>query len=175
MAIDWHAMFVPTMSLWELVLRGSAIYLFLTVMLRLFRRDAGALGTADLLVIVIIADAAQNGMAGEYHSVTEGAVLIATIFAWNYGLDWLTYRSPLVRRLLEPAPLLLIKNGRVLDRNLRAEMLTVDDLMEQLREHGVDDVARVRRCLLESDGQVSVLQYSGGSSGPAQGHRQGAT
>ena len=175
LSIDWHAMFVPTMSLGELVLRGSAIYLFLTVMLRLFRRDAGALGTADLLVIVIIADAAQNGMAGEYHSVTEGAVLIATIFGWNYGLDWLAYRSPAIRQLLEPSPLVLIKDGRVQGRNLRAEMLTLDDLMEQLREHGVEEVGRVRRCVLESDGQVSVLQYGGRSPGDAEERRQGST
>lgn len=159
MAINWHDLFVPTVSLWEMILRGSATYLFLVFMMRLFRRDSGALGTADLMVIVIIADAAQNAMSADYHSLTEGATLIATIFAWNYGLDWLSYRSPFVRKLLQPEPLLLIEDGKVQRKHLKAEMLTMDDLMEQLREHGVDQVKAVRRCFLEADGHLSVLLY----------------
>ena len=159
-AIDWHALFVPTVSLLELVLRGSVMYLFVLVAMRLFRRDAGALSTADLLVVVLVADAAQNAMASEHHSLTEGAVLIATIFAWNYGLDWLAYRYPRVHRLLNPPPLLLIENGRLQGRNLRAEMLTKADLAEQLREQGIEDFAEVRRCYLEGDGHLSVIRRS---------------
>ena len=159
-AIDWHALFVPTVSLLELVLRGSVMYLFVLVAMRLFRRDAGALSTADLLVVVLVADAAQNAMASEHHSLTEGAVLNATIFAWNYGLDWLAYRYPRVHRLLNPPPLLLIENGRLQGRNLRAEMLTKADLAEQLREQGIEDFAEVRRCYLEVDGHLSVIRRS---------------
>ena len=79
--IDWHAVLVPTVSLLELVLRGSLMYLGILAALRIFRREAGALSTADLLVIVLVADAAQNAMASQYDSVTEGLVLVATIFA----------------------------------------------------------------------------------------------
>ena len=160
MAVDWHKLFVPTVSLLELVLRGSAMYLFIFVAMRLLRRQAGALNTADLLVIVLVADAAQNAMASEYHSFTEGAVLVATIFAWNYGLDWLGYRSPRLRRLLNPPPLPLVKDGKILRQNLRAEMLTTADLAEHLREQGIHDVAEVSRCYLESDGHVSVIKRS---------------
>ncbi len=167
MGINWHDLLVPTVSLWEIMLRGSVIYLFLVVMMRLFRRDSGALGTADLMVIVVIADAAQNALSADYHSLTEGAVLIATIFAWNYGLDWLSFRSPLVRKLLQPDPLLLVNKGVVQRKNLRSEMLTLDDLKEQLREHGVDDISQVRRCYLEADGRFSVLLFGkqGGGGG----------
>ena len=156
--IDWHALLVPTVSLLELVLRGSVVYLIILVALRFFRREAGALSTADLLVIVLVADAAQNAMASEYHSITEGVILIATIFAWNYLLDWLGYRYRWVHRLLHPAPLLLVKNGRIQRRNLRAEMLTLADLSEQLREQGIDDLAQVKRCYLEADGHLSVIK-----------------
>ncbi len=164
--IDWHAAFVPTVNLLELVLRGSVIYLLILAALRLFRREAGALSTADLLVIVLVADAAQNAMAAEYHSITEGVVLVATIFAWNYALDWLGFRYRWVYRLLHPAPLLLIKDGRVQRRNLRSEMLTLDDLTEQLREQGVQDVAEVRRCYLEADGHMSVIRREPGAEAP---------
>jgi uncharacterized membrane protein YcaP (DUF421 family) len=170
-AVDWHALLVPTVSLLELVLRGSLMYLFLFALMRIFRRDSGALSTADLLVVVLIADAAQNAMASEYHSLTEGAVLVATIFAWNYGLDWLGFRFPRVHRLLNPPPLLLIQNGRLIWRNLRAELLTKADLTAHLREQGIEDFAEVSRCYLEGDGHLSVIRRSTDGEAPPQKKR----
>jgi uncharacterized membrane protein YcaP (DUF421 family) len=156
--IDWHAMLVPTVSLLEIVLRGSAVYLSIFVVLRLFRREAGTMSTADLIVIVLVADAAQNAMAADYHSITEGLVLVGTIFAWNYALDWLGFRYRWVYRLMYPAPLLLVSDGRVQRRNLRKEMLTMADLKEQLREQGVEEVGQVKRAYLEADGRLSVIK-----------------
>lgn len=157
-AIEWQRMFVPTGNPFELVIRASVMYLLILAGFRLFRRDAGSLSVSDLLVVVLIADAAQNGMAGEYKSVTEGIVVVATIFAWNYALDWLAYRSALVHWLLHPPPLLLIRDGQVLYRNLRTQLITRTDLLEQLREQGVEDVHGVKTCRLESDGRMSVVR-----------------
>jgi uncharacterized membrane protein YcaP (DUF421 family) len=159
--VDWHELLVPTVSLLELVLRGSAIYLGILVLMRVLRREAGELSTADLLVVVLVADAAQNAMTSEYHSITEGAVLVATIFGWNYLLDWLAFRYPRIHSLLHPAPLLLVKDGQVQRRNLRSEMLTLADLKAQLREQGVAEVAQVKRCFIEPDGRLSVIKQSG--------------
>ena len=158
MQIQWHDVFVPSTSLAELVFRGSAMYLVIFTIMRLFRRNQGSLNTADLLVLVLVADAAQNGMAGEYHSITEGVVLVGTIFFWNYFLDWLAFRFPAMHRILSPPPVPLVVNGRVQRANLRSEMLTPDDLMEQLREHGIGSLREVRRCWLEADGHLSVLR-----------------
>jgi uncharacterized membrane protein YcaP (DUF421 family) len=169
--IDWHELLVPTVSLLELVLRGSVIYLAVLAALRILRREAGALSTADLLVVVLVADAAQNAMASEYHSITEGAVLVATIFGWNYLLDWLGYRYPAVYALLHPAPLLLIKDGRVHRRNLRSEMLTLADLKVQLREQGVAEFVQVKRCYLEPDGRLSVIKEDREDESPAERKR----
>ena len=155
-------MFVPTGSLLELVVRGSLMYLLILAGFRIFRRDAGSLSVSDLLVVVLIADAAQNGMAGEYKSLTEGVVIVATIFAWNYVLDWLAYRSRFVYWLLHPPSLLLIRNGQIQFRNLRSQLITKDDLLEQLREQGVDSVERVKKCFLESDGRMSVIREDDG-------------
>jgi uncharacterized membrane protein YcaP (DUF421 family) len=162
--IDWRGMFVPTGSVVELVVRGSLMYLLILAGFRMFRRDAGSLSVSDLLVVVLIADAAQNGMAGEYRSLTEGAVIVATIFAWNFMLDWLAYRSPVVYWLLHPPSLLLVRDGHILFRNLRSELITKDDLLQQLREQGVDDVGRVKKCFLESDGRMSVIRADDGES-----------
>jgi uncharacterized membrane protein YcaP (DUF421 family) len=171
MGIDWRELFVPTVSVAELVIRGSVMYLVILTLLRVFRREAGALSIPDLLVIVLVADAAQNGMAGEYLSITDGIILVVTIFSWNYVLDWLAYRSRWMHRLLQPRPLPLVEDGRINRRNLRAELLTVEDLRALLREQGVDSVAEVRRCLIESDGQVSIIKREPGEE-PTR-HRRG--
>jgi len=143
----------------ELIIRGTAMYLFLFTIFRVvIRRRLGAVGMADVLVLVIIADASQNAMAGEYKSVTDGAILVGTIIAWDYLIDWLNYRVPALRGWLEPPPLLLIRDGRVLHRNLRREFVTEDELKAKLRENGVTDVAEVREARMETDGEVSVIK-----------------
>lgn len=166
-AIDWSSMFVPTMSLAELVLRGSAMYLGILVLMRILNRQKGAMSTADLLVLIVVADAAQNAMAAEYHSITEGFVLVGTIFAWDYVLDALSFRFSVVRRLLNSPALELVKNGQLQRQNMRKQMITKADLLEQLREQGVDDVADVKLCCLESDGHVSVIKIAEADARPA--------
>ena len=155
--LDWRTIFIPTLPIAEIFLRGTAIYLLLFGILRVLRREAGAISVGDLLVVVLIADAAQNAMASDYKSITEGAVLVGTIAAWDYFLNWLGYRSRWVRQLLRPAPLPLIKDGRLLKRNLRQELITVEELMSELRQQGVESMDKVRRCYLEGDGHFSVI------------------
>jgi uncharacterized membrane protein YcaP (DUF421 family) len=155
--IDFRSVFVPSLHLAEVVLRGTVVYLFIFVILRVLRREAGAISIADLLLVVLIADAAQNAMASEYKSITEGAVLIGTIASWDYFLDWMGYRFPWVYRLVTPAPLPLIKDGRIMRRNLRQELITEEELMSQLRQQGVQNLAEVKRCYLEGDGHFSVI------------------
>lgn len=157
MQIDWEAMFVPSLHLFDLIARGTLTYLFLFLLFRLLRREAGAIGIPDLLVIVLVADAAQNAMSHEYISLTEGAVLVSTIAFWDYFLDWLGYRFPRIGRLLQPPPLLLIKDGCIQKRNLRREMLTEENLVAELRKQGIHHVNRVKRSYMESDGSISVI------------------
>lgn len=157
--MDWGEMFGISVSPWELMIRGTAMYLFLFLIFRVVvRRRVGSVGMADILVLVIIADAAQNGMSGEYRSVTEGAILVATIIAWNVLADWATYKSEWMQKMLEPPPLLLIDNGRLLHRHLRMEFLSESELRSKLREHGVTDFREVKKAFMESDGQISVIK-----------------
>jgi uncharacterized membrane protein YcaP (DUF421 family) len=167
--VDWQSVFVPTTGLAEIVLRGSFVYLFLFFMLRVLRREAGAVGISDLLVVVLVADAAQNAMGSEYRSITEGAVLVATVAGWDYFFDWVGYRFPRARWLLRPAALLLVKDGRMLRQNMRREMITEEELLGQLREQGVGSVAEVKECRLEGDGHFSVIKKESkeeGGKGP---------
>ena len=158
LSIDWNAVFWPSSSLLEIILRGTLVYLFLFIVLRFLRRSAGAIGISDLLVVVVIADAAQNAMGSEYRSVTEGIVLVSTIVAWDYFFDWLAFRFPTLSPILRPRALLLVKNGRLQERNLRKEMITEDELMGELREQGVESVKDVKYSYMESDGHISVVK-----------------
>ena len=151
-------MFVPQESLLAMVIRGTLMYLGMFVLLRVFRRQAGSLSIADLLLIVIIADAAQNGMAGEAKSVTEALVLIGVIIFWDYLIDWLGFKSEMMSKVLEPQPLVLIENGRMNKANMDSQMITEDELMGRLREQGIEDITQVKKCCLESDGEFSIIR-----------------
>jgi uncharacterized membrane protein YcaP (DUF421 family) len=156
--VDWQSVFVPTESLLEIFIRGTIMYLAMFAILRIFRRQAGSFSIADLLVIVIIADAAQNGMAGDSKSVTESLLLICTIIGWDFFLDWLGFKSKLFERILEPKKLKVIENGKLLRENMKSEMITVDELESQLRQHGIEDIAEVKIGYLEGDGHFSFIK-----------------
>jgi uncharacterized membrane protein YcaP (DUF421 family) len=159
MSIDWNTVFIPSVGIAEIVLRGSIMYLGLFIILRFMaRRQAGNFGPADLLVIVLIADAAQNGLGKEYGSVTEGLVLVITIVAWDYFIDWLGWKFPALRKMLNAPPLTLIENGVVRRDALCREMLTEDELRSQLRQQQVESFDQVRLAKLEGDGRLSVLR-----------------
>jgi uncharacterized membrane protein YcaP (DUF421 family) len=79
MHVDWQAIFIPMGSMAEIILRGTLGYLFLFCCLRFLRRETGVIGISDLLVVVLIAAAAENAMSSDYKSVTDGAILVATI------------------------------------------------------------------------------------------------
>lgn len=163
--LDWHSMFVPTVGLLEIFIRGTLVYWVLSILLRVMRRDAGGLGIADVLFIIIVADASQNAMASTYNSLTEGFVLIFTLIFWNYAFDWLSYRFPWFEKLLRPPALTLIKNGVVNHRNRRRELITMEELKGQLREHGIEHLSEVKLCRIEGDGHISVVEKYGGSQG----------
>jgi uncharacterized membrane protein YcaP (DUF421 family) len=158
---DWQSVFIPALPLAEIVLRGTLVYLFLFIVLRVMRREAGALNITDLLLVVVIADAAQNAMGRDYKSVTEGALLVGTMAAWDFALDWVGYHFPKARRFLRPQPLPLIRDGMLLRRNMRRALVTEDELMSALREQGVQSPAQVKKCVLEGDGHISVIKKEG--------------
>ncbi|MBX9599856.1 MAG: DUF421 domain-containing protein [Bryobacteraceae bacterium] len=145
----------------EILARGSLIYWFLFLLFRfILRRDAGSLGLADILVVVLIADAAQNGMAGDAKSVGEAMLLIATIAGWNYFINWMAFRYSWFARFAEPGVVDLIENGRWNRRNMDREMLTEEELKSQLRQNGLENVEDVKHARLESDGHISVIRWS---------------
>jgi uncharacterized membrane protein YcaP (DUF421 family) len=150
----------------ELVLRGSCVYLFLFLVFRfVVRRDVGVVGLADILVLVIIADASQSAMAGDAKTLAEGVVLISTIVGWNLLFDWLAYHYAWFARFAQPEVLALVRHGRVIRRNLQRELMTLEDLESKIREAGVETLSEVKHAFMESDGKVTVVPARALSSG----------
>ncbi|RJF99105.1 DUF421 domain-containing protein [Noviherbaspirillum saxi] len=158
-SIDWGELFGLSVPLAELIVRGTTMYWFLFVMFRfVVRRDVGAIGIADVLILVIVADAAQNAMSGEYTSVTDGMALVTTLIGWNLLLDWACFRYPRIRRLVQPRPLALVKGGRLLRQNMRKEFITEEELWSRLRQGGVESLNDVKAVYMETDGEISVIK-----------------
>ena len=160
--VDWHHVFGLTTPIPEIIVRGTLTYLLLFFLMRfVLKREAGTIGISDLLLLVLLADAAQNGLADDYTSVTDGAILVFTIVFWSHGLNWLGFHFRFFQRLMRPQPLALVRDGRMVPENMRQQLITPGELMSQLRQQGIEDVASVKRAYMEGDGRISVICQDG--------------
>lgn len=150
-------------SIPELVLRATALYLGILLLLRIVpRRTGGELATMDLLFVLLIAEATTHGL-GDYASVTEAFIVILTLMALNYCINFLSYQFAFIEKLISYPPLLVVKNGKLLRRNMRREFLTEAELMDHLRREGIEDVKDVKSAHVESDGHISFIRNDGDS------------
>ncbi len=157
--MDLHELFIPDPGVLEIVVRGSIVYLVIFFILRsLLKREAGTLSIPDLLMMLLIADAAQNAMSNNYRSITAGLILVATIVFWNFTLDVLAAKFSFFNHLIHPRPLMLINNGIIHKTNLEKEMLTKEQLLAELRQQGVRSESEVESSYMESNGRISVIR-----------------
>lgn len=151
-------LFAFTVSPWELIVRATAMYWFIYLLFRLIlRRDVGSIAIADVLLLVLIADAAQNGMDGDYKTIPEGMVVIATLAFWNLALDYACFKSKRLRKILEPKSLPLIVDGQLQRQNMRKQLITSDELKAELRAKGIEHFEDVKMGRLESDGEITLV------------------
>jgi uncharacterized membrane protein YcaP (DUF421 family) len=129
------------------------------------KQASGGLNLADVLLIVMIADAAQNAMAGEYTSVTDGLILVLTLVFWSVAIDWLTVRVDFFGRLVHPPPREIVCDGVELKRALRLEMITHEELMTHVRQAGSESIEDVKRAWVEGNGEISVVLKDRDASG----------
>ena len=166
---DLQDVFGMTMPILELILRGSLVYWFLFLVFRLIlRRDVGSMGVTDFLFVVLLGDAAQNGMIGEATSTTDAIVLISTLVFWNVVIDWATWRFRAVEKLFAAQRLTLVRDGKCNRRNMRREFISHAELMSRVREEGLEDLTRVKRMYLESDGEISLIRRPETDDGPSR-------
>jgi uncharacterized membrane protein YcaP (DUF421 family) len=151
-------MFELTMPLWEIVARATVVYLAVITVLRLMpKRKIGHISPNDLVTLVVIGGMATDAILGGSTSVGDIILLILTVAAWSFVLDFVETRVPALGRLFRETETVLIDKGRLMRRNMRSEMVTEDELMAVLRKEGIDDPAAVLTACLEADGEISVI------------------
>jgi uncharacterized membrane protein YcaP (DUF421 family) len=142
----------------ELVARAVLIYVTLLVLIRLAgKRDVGQLSVFDLLVILLIAEGVSSAIQGGNESVTGAIITVAVILALNRLLAAVSAHFPAFGRLFEGSPTEIVRNGRMLRQNMMKEHITEDELMTAARGHGVEDLSKIQRAVLEADGTISVI------------------
>lgn len=150
----WHL----TVPWYELIARGLIIYSLLLVLLRLTgKRQIGQLSPFDLLLLLIISNAVQNAMNGGDNSVTAGAILAGTLIGLNYAVGYLSYRSPKLGAIIEGRPVVLLRDGQVIQKEMNDAQLTEGELMAALHEAGLEGPGEARLVILENTGRISVV------------------
>jgi uncharacterized membrane protein YcaP (DUF421 family) len=143
---------------WEIILRTAVVYVVVLVLLRLAgKRELGQMSPVDLVVILVIANAVQNAMTGGDNSLIGGIVAATTLVSMNIAFSRVAHRIPYIAHLFESESTPLVKNGKLIKRNLERENVDMDELMMSAREHGIEDLAGVDAAYLERDGSISII------------------
>jgi uncharacterized membrane protein YcaP (DUF421 family) len=157
-AVQMSDMFALAMPWWEFILRAVVVYVVVLGMVRLTgKRALGQVTPFDVLLIVLLGNAVQNALLGQDTSLAGGLLLAATLIALNYGVGWLTTRNRRMERLIEGEPVLVARDGRLLDSVLRRELITQADFDAALRQQGCRDVEEVELALLEINGHITIV------------------
>ena len=152
------ALFHLSAPWWVFVLRATAIYALVMVLVRVSgKRAVGQFTPFDLVLLILIGNAVQNGINGGDNSLTGAAIMATTLIALNYAVAFVTSRSRRAERLVEGEPVVLARDGKVFDHVLRRELVSQSDFREALRMNSIEDVAEVELALLETNGHISVV------------------
>lgn len=152
------ALFDLSAPWWVFVLRATAIYLLVMVLIRVSgKRAVGQFTPFDLILLILIGNAVQNGINGGDNSLTGAAIMATTLVALNYAVAFVTSRSRAAEKIIEGVPVVLARDGHLFAGVLKRELVSDDDFTEALRMNGVADVADVQLALLETNGSISVV------------------
>jgi uncharacterized membrane protein YcaP (DUF421 family) len=148
----------------DLVLRAIALYVFVLIIMRMVgRRELSTLTPVDLVLLVVLGDAIQQGLTQDDYSVTGAVIVISTIAVLQVFTSYVTYRSRRAKRVIDGDTIVLIEDGKLIDRNLRRQRLRPEDVAEELRLEGIGSFSDVRWGILESNGSFSFIKNDSGS------------
>jgi uncharacterized membrane protein YcaP (DUF421 family) len=145
----------------DIVLRALAAYLFIVFLMRVVgKRELSSMEPSDVVLLVVIGDLVQNGITQSDYSVTGIVLAAGTIGLLATATAFLTYRSKRIRSVVEGEPVILVQNGKTIDRNLKSERLTLDELMEQARQQQIESLEKVKWAVLETSGSISFIEQT---------------
>ncbi len=145
-------------GLFLIVFRSVAVYLFIIAAIRLFgKKELSQLSIVDLVFILLISNSVQNAMVGDNTTLVGGLTAAVALFSVNWVLKNLIYKSDTISKALQGSPIILIYEGKILQKHLGTARISHEELEAAIREHGVEDIAKVNLAILEVDGTISVL------------------
>jgi uncharacterized membrane protein YcaP (DUF421 family) len=142
----------------DIALRGIVLYAFVVFILRVIgRRELSSLSAIDLVLLIVLGDAIQQGLTQDDYSVTGAVIVVSTIAALQVGTSYVSFRSRRARRVLEGEPIVIVQDGKLIERNMRRERLTEDEVAEEMRAQQIASVEDVEWGILETNGTMSFI------------------
>lgn len=142
----------------DLVLRATAGFFLVFLITRVVgKRELSGLEPFDLILLVVMGDLIQQGMTQDDYSVTGAVLVVATIALLTVAVSYVNFRVPPLRRVIEGEPVILIEDGRPIEKNLRRERLTVEELAAEARQQQIASLDDVRWGVLETSGKLSFI------------------
>ncbi len=142
----------------DLVIRAVAVFTFIFIVTRVVgRRELSTLEPFDLILLVVMGDLVQQGVTQDDYSVTGALIVISTMALMTVTFSYLNFRFRPLRRVMDGEPVVLLENGRPIERNLRRERLTVEEIEEKARLSQIESLDDVRLAVLETNGDISII------------------
>jgi uncharacterized membrane protein YcaP (DUF421 family) len=143
----------------DIALRAVALYLFVVFVMRVVgRRELSSLTAFDLVLLIVLGDAIQQGLTQTDYSVTGAVIVVSTFAVLQVATSYLGFKSRRIRSVLEGHPTVLVEDGRLIDGNLRRQRLTPDDVAEAMRLQQILSFTDVAWAILESNGRISFIE-----------------
>jgi len=143
----------------ELVLRALVVYGFLFISLRCIgKKHIGEFAPFDLVMLLILSESVQNAMVGDEKSLAGGLISAATLLCTMQLMNWLSWRSKPLFRIIEGVPQILVRHGHCYRSVMEREKISIQELTEAMRRHGCSNIAGIRLAVLENDGTISIIR-----------------
>jgi uncharacterized membrane protein YcaP (DUF421 family) len=143
----------------DIVARAIVVFVFLLVLTRTIgRRELSSLQPIDLILLIIVGDAVQQGLTQDDYSLTGAVLAVGTIAVLQVFVSWVGYRFPRTRPVLEGNPIVVVQDGELIEQNLKRERLDPDEVYEQARLQGIAHLSEVKWAVLETTGKISFIK-----------------
>ena len=146
----------------DIVLRGIFVFVFLYVLMRMIgRRELSSLEPFDLILLIVLGDAVQQGLTQDDYSLAGAFLAIGTIAILQIAVSYANFRFPKLRPVLDGEPIVVVQDGKPIERNLRRERLAVQEVLEEARQQQIASLDEIAWAVLETSGKISVIPKSG--------------
>lgn len=142
----------------HIILSTTSVYFFILISLRLLgKSELAQLTITDLIFVLLISNAVQNAMVGSDTSLTGGLLAASVLFIVNFILKRVKHKFPYFKKVMEGEPVILVYNGQINEKNCSDNYISIDELLQTIREHGSENIKDVNSVILEVDGNISVV------------------